>query len=96
MEAQQPQFHAIHLHVTEGAQTEMFGELPLLYVGISYHISRDKLEEAQQVFESTQDALQAQRVIMNVDISPDSAGAAGDRSRGFPRCRKRCWSVSIP
>ncbi len=72
MEAQQPQFHAIHLHVTEGAQTEMFGEIPLLYVGVSYHIPREKLEEAQQVFESTQDIQQAQLVILNADISPDT------------------------
>lgn len=71
MEEQQPQFHAIHLHVTEGAQTEMFGDVPLLYVGLSYHIPHEKLEEAQRVFETTQDTRQAQLVILEADISPD-------------------------
>lgn len=71
MDEQQSQFRAIHLHVTEGAQTEMFGGTPLLYVGLSYHIPHEKIEEAQQVYAMTQDLNQAQQVIINVDVSPD-------------------------
>ena len=70
MEGQQSDFHAVHLHVTEGAQTEMFSATPILYVGMSYHIPRATIEEAQQVFEQTKDPDQAQLVINNMDVSP--------------------------
>ncbi|HEY3416401.1 MAG TPA: hypothetical protein VGM23_05910, partial [Armatimonadota bacterium] len=71
-EIQQPEYHAMHFHVTEGAQSQMLGGLPLLYVGISYHIPRDTLERAEEVFQQTQDVERARSLIAGDDIGPDS------------------------
>ncbi|MHB0936760.1 MAG: hypothetical protein ACYDCO_23220 [Armatimonadota bacterium] len=68
---QEPQYRAVYFQVTDGAQAEMTGGGPLLYVGMTYHIPRQDLEEAQRIFDETNDAEQAQQVIARDDINPD-------------------------
>ncbi|MHB9026512.1 MAG: hypothetical protein ACYC7E_20445 [Armatimonadota bacterium] len=70
-EIQQPPYQAMHFHVTEGAQSQLLGGLPLLYVGISYHIARETLERAEAVYSQTQDLEQARSMIAEDDIGPD-------------------------
>jgi len=66
------EFRAVYFQVTDGAQAEMMGGAPLMYVGLTYHISRQNLEEAQRIFNETQDAVQAQQIIARDDIEPNS------------------------
>lgn len=70
-EGMEPQYRAVYFQVTDGAQAEMTGGGPLLYVGISYHIPRQDLEEAQRIFDETNDAEQAQQVIARDDVDPE-------------------------
>ncbi|MHB9130126.1 MAG: hypothetical protein ACYDBB_03425 [Armatimonadota bacterium] len=72
MDEQQPQFRAVHFHMTEGAQSQMMGGLPLLYVGISYHIPKEEIEEAQRIYDETRDPARAQQIIEQDDVSPDA------------------------
>ncbi len=71
MEQQQPSYRAIYFQVTDGAQAEMMGGTPMLYVGVTYHIPRADIEEAQRVFADTKDPAQAQAVIARDDMEPD-------------------------
>lgn len=71
MDGQEQQFRAVHFHVTEGAQSQMMGGLPLLYVGITYHIAKGELEHAQQVFDETRDTEKAREVVAKVDVGPE-------------------------
>lgn len=71
MEEQQPEFRAVYFQVTDGAQAEMMGGASLLYVGVSYRIPRADIEEAQRLFELTQDADRAQTIIARDDMDPD-------------------------
>jgi hypothetical protein len=66
------EFRAVYFQVTDGAQAEMMGGAALLYVGMTYNIPRQSLEEAQRVFDETQDAQQAQQIIARDDIEPNS------------------------
>jgi|GEM_PF-1687798 len=66
------EFRAVYFQVTDGAQAEMMGGAPLMYVGLTYHISRRNLEEAQRVFNETQDTAQAHQIIAIDDIEPNS------------------------
>jgi len=72
MAEQQAQFKAVYFQVTDGAQAEMMGGAPLLYVGMTYHIPRGDLEAAQRIFDETNDAEQAQQIIAKDDINPTS------------------------
>lgn len=69
---QDPQFRAVYFHVTDGAQSEMLGGMPMLYVGVSYHIGRAEIEEAQRIYEETHDPMQAQQIVAKDDIEPDA------------------------
>lgn len=80
MEEQQPSYRAIYFQVTDGAQAEMMGGMPILYVGVSYHIPRAAIEEAQRVFTETQDPAKAQAIIARDDMEPNSLlGVVRDR-----------------
>lgn len=69
---QQPGFRAVYFQVTDGAQAEMQGGAPMLYVGVSYHIPRAEIEEAQRVFEETHDPERAQQVVAKDDVDPQA------------------------
>jgi len=71
-EQQESPFRAVYFHVTDGAQSEMLGGTPMLYVGITYHISRAEIEKAQLVFMETHDPMQAQQVVAHSDVDPNS------------------------
>ena len=66
----QPQFRAVYFQVTDGAQAEMVGGMPLLYVGVTYHIPRVDIEEAQRIYNDTHNADQAQQIIAGDDMEP--------------------------
>lgn len=84
MDAQQPAYRAIYFQVTDGAQAEMNGGMPLLYVGVSYRIPRADIQEAQRVFTETQDPSQAQAVIARTDLDPDALLQAVKSQGYFP------------
>ena len=69
-EQQQPQYRAVYFQVTDGAQSETMGGA-MLYVGVTYHIPRADIEEAQKIFDITHDAEKAQQVIAHEDMDPD-------------------------
>ena len=71
-EQQGSPFRAVYFHVTDGAQSEMLGGSPMLYVGITYHIARAEIEKAQRIFQETQDPLQAQQVVAMSDVDPNT------------------------
>ena len=71
MPEQQPEFRAVYFQVTDGAQAEMMGGASLLYVGMSYRIPKQHIEDAQRVYNDTHDADQAQQMIAGDDVDPD-------------------------
>jgi len=67
----QSQYRAVYFQVTDGAQAEMMNGAPMLYVGVTYHIPRQAIEEAQRIFDETNDPEQAQQMIARDDLDPE-------------------------
>ena len=70
-EQQESPYRAVYFHVTDGAQSEMLGGSPMLYVGLSYHITRAEIETAQRIYQETHDPMQAQQAVAASDVEPD-------------------------